>query len=106
MLKTRNMTRTHVNRALLHILLGIRKEDPASAARLPGTIHMLGMGSCGKLLSSIKEKGSISLCSTPSVIRDGSYENDLFASNLYETVKALKSGMPFIHEFERRLLRI
>jgi len=119
LIKARSMTRTHVNRALLRILLDIRRGGRPDAGGCPvnsiasgcpagsdtaGFAHILAMGNCGKLLSKIKEKGSISLCSTPSVIKDGSYDEDLFASNLYESVRAFKSGTPFVHEFKRRLI--
>ena len=103
LLKTRNLTRTHVNRALLHILLNIRKEKERPELK---TLHLLGMRDCGSLLRVIKEKGNISLCSSSSELKDPSYAADLFASGLYETVRSMKSRTPFVHDFERRLIHI
>ena len=100
LLKTRNHTLTHIRRALLHILLGIRTLD-GEAACAPTFARMLGLGSCQPLLTAIKKEGSLPLVSKPSSLPPASYERDLFASNLYESVRAMKSQQPFRHEYSR-----
>ncbi len=102
LLKTRNDTLTHIQRALLHILLGIRPQD-AAAACSPAFARILGLGACPELLSSIKKEGSLPLVSKPGSLPPGCYEKDLFASNLYESLKAQKSHQPFVHEYSRPL---
>lgn len=102
LLKTRNNTRTNMNRALLHILLGLTLQD-AEASVSPSCARILGLGSCSGLLTAIKANGSLPLISKPADLPAGLYEKELFASNLYETVRAWKSGQPFIHEYSRQI---
>ncbi len=105
LIKTRNITRTHANRALLHILLDIRSsggksgEEPEGPEALtsPRRARLLGMGNRGSFLSAAKENGNLIIDS-----RSG----ELFSSNLYEAVKAHKSGSAFTHELERKLIRV
>ena len=102
LLKTRNDTLTHIQRALLHVLLGITPQD-AAAACAPAFARILGFRTCPPLLSAIKKEGSLPLVSKPGNLPPGCYERDLFASHLYESLKAWKSQQPFVHEYSRPL---
>lgn len=103
-LKTRNVTYTRVSRALLHILLNIRKDDVA-ALRTGGTTgyaRILGLRrSDGPLLAAIRENACIPLIMSP---RDGLRNNDiplqfrqqlqrdLTASELYDHIVRTHGG--------------
>lgn len=103
-LKTRNVTYTRVSRALLHILLNIRKDDVA-ALRTGGTTgyaRILGFRrSAGPLLAAIRENACIPLIMSP---RDGLRNNDiplqfrqqlqrdLTASELYDHIVRTHDG--------------
>jgi len=100
-LKTKNLTRTHTNRALLHIVLDIRKEPENMTDNLYA--HVLGFRKDKEeLLGLIKEKTSLPLvtrASKAAEILSGQalklFEEENRVSNLYETVRAQKSGEPF-----------
>ena len=60
-LKTKNTTRTQINRALLHIILGIRQDDFLPAVR-PKYLRLLGSGKESEpLLKMIKDNASFLL---------------------------------------------
>ncbi len=100
-LKTKNLTRTHINRALLHIILDIRKEPETMPDNLYA--HVLGFRKDKEeLLSLIADKASLPLvtrASKESEVLKGPalklFEEESRVSNLYETVRAQKSGEPF-----------
>ena len=98
LLKTRNSTRTGINRALLHILLGLTEKD-AEALPAPSFARVLGMRSGCTLPAAVKQKGTLPLITRPASLPAGQYDRELFASGLYETVRSLKSGQPFVHEY-------
>lgn len=102
--KTRERTRAQISRALLHILLGITEED-LQKALAPSFVRMLGFRrQSQELLSSIQKEGQIRLVSKPSALSEESYERDLFASDLYESVRAGRSGTPFIPEYSHPVI--
>ncbi len=107
LLKTRNFTRTQIDRALLHVLLGIRPADTERALRQSFT-RMLGFRrETAPLLTQIKKAGSLTLASGAADLADtADYALDLFASNLYEARRASLTGQPFMHEFSREILRV
>ena len=100
-LKTRNLTRSHIDRALLHLTLDIRKE----AADIGDTLyaHVIGFRKDKEdLLGLIKEKSSLPLVTRAAKadeVLSGEklklFEEEMRVSNLYETVRAQKSGEPF-----------
>ena len=104
LLDTRDRTRTACMRALLHILLGITADDLAAALH-PAFVRMLALGDCAPLLSRIKEKGGIAPVANPAGAHEATYARDLFASNLYASVLAAKSGRPMVHDFSVKLIR-
>ena len=103
-LKTKNRTLTQIRRALLHILLGITPEDLEKALH-PEYVRVLGFtGTGSSLLSSIKERGQISLVTKASALSLYNSERDVFASRLYESVRSVKAGKPATDEFRRPVL--
>lgn len=107
LLNTRETTQTRIQRALLHILLGIRgvpEEIPYA--------RILGFRKTAEpLLKEIKQKGRIPLLSRPaaadsvldepglSLLRESAY-----ASSVYESLLCKKAGRNFIHEYTKPVI--
>ena len=115
-LKSKDLTYTRVSRALLHILLDIRKSDLA-AFRLPGYVRLLGLsGDAGKAGDLIGTLASGQLPVIAALGRDQSripapYERmlqtDLFASELYDAVYARKTGRTAVlSEYAKQVIRV
>lgn len=107
LLKTKEMTQTRIQRALLHLLLQIR-ETPENIpfARVLGFRR-----ESTPLLKEIKKRSSIPLVTKVSDAAKILAEPDqkllyemVFASNVYESILCQKTGKPFCHEFEKQLV--
>lgn len=97
LLKTRNLTRTSVSRALLHILLGIRKYETANAFRILGFRK-----EAEPLLRALALHGQMPLVtSRPDAALP---EHWLHADRLYEHVRSMLHGQPFQNECRRKML--
>ena len=109
LLKTKNRTRSQIDRALLHILLNIRTEDML-AAQDPDYVRVLGFSSRAaggepSLLHEIRKRSQIVLVTKASDLSAFSYGTDLSASLLYEQLRMRKSGeKKAVHEYERPVL--
>lgn len=109
LLKTKELTYTRISRALLHILLEIKKDDLAeiSYARLLG-FRKQDAG----LLTEIKNSSSIPLISKLVATDELSepaiqmLNMDIRVSNLYESVVVDKFKTSFINEYEHPIVRI
>ncbi|MGN0363780.1 MAG: nucleotidyltransferase [Bilifractor sp.] len=105
-LEAKNYTRTQINRALLHILLRIRKEDLQRAV-CPEYVKVLGFTGQGRqVLSEIRnsKNAGIRTMAKTSALPEEITRTDVFASNLYEAVRSQKSGQCFVHEFSRPVI--
>lgn len=91
LLKSKELTRTRINRALLHILLNISQPAPISYARILGFRK-----SSAALLTQLKRTTAIPLVSK----LDDTFYNP-FAANLYESIRADKFHRPFCHEYSK-----
>lgn len=107
LLKTKELTQTRIQRALLHIILGI-KSTPSSVpyARVLGFRR-----ESSTLLKEIKAHASIPLITKladADKMLDISgrqlLEETTFASNLYEKFLCQKCGNGFIHEYQKQLV--
>lgn len=88
LLKTRDITRVRINRALLHAILGLKDEGTS-----PEFIRMLGFRKdASELLKMIKSSASKPVIGKLADAPLETYKEDLFASNLYHTVSAMKQG--------------
>lgn len=113
LLKTKEVTYSRVSRALLHILLGVHKSaESVFAATTPEYARILGFRTDdSNVLSEIKKVTSIPLLSKLTATDELSLsaksmlDDDIFASNLYESVVADKFKKPFIHELEKQVVR-
>ena len=103
LLKTKEVTYSRVSRALLHILLGIRKTDytDISYARVLGFRKV-----DSDVLTEIKNKASIPLVTKITQQNDALLDIDIYASNLYESIVTDKFKTPFINEYEHAIVRI
>ena len=106
-LKTKELTQTRIQRALLHIILGIHQiPEKVSYARVLGFRR-----ESSPLLKSIKICSNIpvitKLADASSLLDSHAQallEETTFASNLYGSLVAQKSGKKFIHEYEKRIV--
>ena len=106
-LKTKELTQSRIQRALLHIILGIR-EVPATVpyARVLGFRR-----ESSTLLKEIKDSSSIplitKLADANSLLDESGrsllYET-VFSSNLDEQLLCRKNGRNFVHEYQKQLV--
>ncbi len=99
LLKTKNLTRSSISRALLHILLNIRNWSE------PEVFRVLGFRKeAENLIGLLKRNGALPLILAPSDTEPGA--DALYADHLYESVRSLLHEKPFQNEYRRRLLVI
>ncbi len=108
MLKTKNMTYSRISRCLLHILLGIKKDDMELGKKLDYAPYARVLGfrrSAAPLLSAVKEHTAIPLVtSVPDARKSLSAEAnrllelDIFASRLYREIARADSRRPPLNE--------
>lgn len=115
LLKTRERTRSSINRYLLHALLDIpsntrNHQDSSFSGALScptltdgGMARILGFRrQAASLLTAVKQAGGLSLEARPGALPPELYARDLRASNLYEAVRAQKTGQVFREERTRQ----
>ena len=89
--KTRNVTRTRVNRALLHVLLQIKEGPGDSPAPLPA-VRLLGFRRGTPILHEIREHTSIPVVSKMADADPAWFAEDHYASEIYRTILWQKTG--------------
>lgn len=109
LLKTKELTQTRIQRALLHIILGIHH----TPERIPYARVLGFRKESSPLLKEIKKNSRIPVITK---LADASRQLDLssqalleettFASNLYESLLSQKSGKTYIHEYEKKIIII
>lgn len=109
LLKTRELTYTRISRALLHIMLGIKKHTTAD----PEYAHVLGFSlTDATVMSLIKKYSSIPLLTKLGASDELSesakdmLDQDIYAANLYESVVTDKFKTTFISEYEQPVVRV
>ena len=113
---SKEYTRSRVYRALLHILLDIRKSDYAEDLEDCGVLYVRILGfrrSAAGLLSQIKESCVVPVISkagdAASILDDEAlylFEKDIRAANLYDMACTFKFGKDHVHDFSRELIII
>lgn len=105
-LKTKELTYTRICRALFHVLLNIPSDLPAIS---PAYVRLLGFKKESSSFLRILQKNS----DIPIITKAADYkkllpkeahslfEKDLFASNLYETVKCNKKSTAFTNDLQK-----
>lgn len=109
LLKTKEVTYSRISRALLHILLNIKKTDYSELEYA----HVLGFKTNdSSILSEIKKNTSIPLLTkltAADALSDSArrmLSTDIYVSNLYESIVTDKFKEPFINEYEHPVVRI
>ena len=114
--KNKNITYTAISRALLSILLGIKKTDFDEYLdnNICSFLRILGFkASSSNLLNQIKNKGSIVTFGQLSEIGDNTnlnqtdlkiLNNSLYADELYNSITALKFSSDIPNEYRRKLI--
>lgn len=108
-LNNKSTTYSHISRALIHILLGIKKETPKVSYA-----HVLGFRKDAEpLLKMIKETSGIPLITSPAKagqILSGDdlrqLKEDIHASSVYRMLYAQKYGLPAGSEYREPILVI
>ncbi len=115
LLKTRDITQTRINRALLHIMLGIKKKNVQEYtdngfhfyARLLGVRK-----DSEKILSAAAKKGELPLLAQLSRAQELSslgqrmLRHDILASNLYTSVVTDKFKTAFCNEYSQPVIKV
>lgn len=102
LLKTKDLTYTRISRALLHILLNIKKIDSNEG---PTYARVLGFRKdSASVMTAMKDTTSIPLVTK---LADAQIsQEDIFTSDLYESVITEKFKTPFINEYEHQIIRV
>lgn len=103
LIKTKEVTYSRISRALLHVLLGIKKSDyvDISYARI--------LGFCktdSTILNEIKQTSTIPLVTKLTQYIDSLLDIDIYASNLYSSIITDKFQTPYINEYEHAIIRV
>lgn len=115
LLKTRDMTYSRISRCLLHILLNMKTSDLLEYKEegFCQYAHVLGFRKDGtRILRYLKDNSSVPLITkltqTENLSSTGlqMLEQDIFASNLYESVITEKFKMPFVNEYQKQVVRV
>ena len=115
LLKTRELTQTRINRALLHIMLGLKKNNVREYMENGGHFYakLLGFRKDRQDLLSIIAKKSVlplltRLSDTDSISEIGQkmLRHDILASNLYQSVITDKYKTAFRNEYKQPMLKI
>ena len=110
LLKTKNMTYTRISRCLLHILLDLKYDE----AMKPSYIRILGINTkAGDLSKALKENCTLPLISkladAKKQLSDEAFallKEDVFASNLYDTVLSHKFDSEFVSDYQKQVQTI
>ncbi|MBD8931764.1 MAG: nucleotidyltransferase [Ruminococcus sp.] len=115
LLKTKEVTQTRINRALLHIMLGIKKKEQEIYLTdgYHYYAHLLGFRKdCEKVISAISKTGTLPLLTKlykQDKLSDAGQRmlnQDILASNLYNSVITEKFRTPFKNEYNHGILKL
>ena len=101
------MTYTRISRCLLHILLDLKTSDTA----VPAYLRILGLNTtAGDLSKALKENCTLPIISkladAKKQLSDQAFnllKEDVFASNLYDTVLSHKFDSDFISDYQKQI---
>ena len=115
LLKTKEVTQTRINRALLHIMLGLKKKEQETYLTdgYHYYAHLLGFRKDSeKVISAISKTGTLPLL-TKLYKQDNLSETgqrmlnqDILASNLYNSVITEKFRTPFKNEYNHGIFKL
>ena len=104
------MTYTRISRCLLHILLGLKNNEDIR----PSYIRILGINThAGDLSKAIKENATLPLISkladAEKQLSNDAFsllKEDVFASNLYDTILSHKFDSDFVSDYQKQVQTI
>ena len=102
--KAKHLTRSGIDRILVRVLLGI-DEAAFKEAMDVRVLRVLGFRNCDALLNHMHRYASVPYEMRVSSIPEEAYKTDLFASHIYEWVRAGKSNMNFQDEYRRMVVK-
>lgn len=115
LLKSKDLTYTRISRALLHVLLGITRED-MEEYRTNGLCHyarLLGFRTdSSTILSHIKRNTSVPLVTKltqTDALTDTGHKmllSDILAADIYESVLTEKYKKTFVNEYQKQIVKI
>lgn len=101
LLKTKELTYSRISRALLHVILGIKKSDDTDITYA----RVLGFRKDSvALLSELKRCSSIPLLTKLTNFDSADLKRDIYASDLYESVVTEKFKTKFINEYQQNII--
>ena len=115
LLKTKELTQTRINRALLHIMLGLKKKNVREYMENGGHFYARLLGfrkDHQKLLSAISKQSTLPLLTRLSdidsipEIGQKMLRDDILASNLYQSVITDQYKTAFRNEYTQPMLKI
>ena len=115
LLKTKELTQTRINRALLHIMLGLKKKNVREYMENGGHFYARLLGfrkDHQKLLSAISKQSTLPLLTRLSdidsipEIGQKMLRDDILASNLYQSVITDQYKTAFRNEYKQPMLKI
>ena len=95
---TRSYTAARIRRALLHVLLGIRKEDQAS---LPASLKILGMRQGSRAGALLKEKAKLPVITKTADAPPALAEAYAYAQRVYNQAVYFKTGLRLPEDYEQ-----
>ncbi len=113
-LKTKSLTYTRISRALIHLLLGIKQSDMEAYKEAGYCTYARLLGfrpESEAVLKQVKANAKVPLITKltrQEALSDtglAMLDQNIFASNLYESVVSDKFGTPFIHELEQQIVK-
>ena len=115
LLKTKDMTQARINRALLHIMLGIKKKNVQEYTENGFHFYARLLGvrkDSEKILSAVAKKGELPLLAQLSRMQElpplgqKMLRHDILASNLYTSVVTDKFKTAFCNEYSQPVIKI
>ena len=115
LLKTKELTQTRINRALLHIMLGIKKDSVSEYMNSGYNFYARLLGfrkDCSQIFTEISKKSSLPLLTKLAESRElcelgqRMLRDDILASNLYTSVVTDKFKTAFLNEYKQRIIKI
>lgn len=101
LLKTKELTYSRICRALFHVILGIKKSDDTDITYA----RVLGFRKDSvALLSELKRCSSIPLLTKLTNFDSADLKQDVYASDLYESVVTEKFKTDFINEYQKNMI--
>lgn len=106
LLKTKNMTRTAINRALLHILLDIKASDVLTVTKRGGVDYIRVLGFRKEAAGLLKTFADIPDIPLITNLADAPVlcETDIRADQIYQMIVSHKYRIPAKNEYQRKML--